>query len=193
MYGHVGQARHIPLDDFIAFVDEGGYARYAARLKALSGIIGERYDGRAAMISQQFSTYPTPSAGCAASLGAGNYPAVPARTAGRVARPRSRRSTRVEYAADTSATSATSAPARPGSRSVCLPRPAGHQIFTPAARISKAAWSGSPWWITAGDGPMHGRACSLSALSAIDLSCVRQGWAFGSCQGPPTRCWPVRS
>ena len=32
--------------------------RYAARLKALSGIIGERYRGRAAMIGQQFSTYP---------------------------------------------------------------------------------------------------------------------------------------
>ena len=74
------QARHIPLDDFIAFLDEGGYARYAARLKALSGIIGERYDGRAAI------------------------------------------------------------------------------FLTPAARISKAAWSGLPWRITAGDGPMHGRA-----------------------------------
>lgn len=57
------QARHIRLDDFIAFLDEGGYAHYAARtaarLKALSGIIGERYDGRAAMIGQQFSTYLT--------------------------------------------------------------------------------------------------------------------------------------
>ena len=54
----IGQARHIPLDGFIAFLDEGGSARYAARLKALSGIIGERYRGRAAMIGQQFSTYP---------------------------------------------------------------------------------------------------------------------------------------
>jgi len=33
-------------------------ARTAARLRALSGIIGERYDGRAAMIGQQFSTCP---------------------------------------------------------------------------------------------------------------------------------------
>ena len=42
-------ARHMPLDDFIAFLDEGGSACYAAptaaRLKALPGIIGERYDG----------------------------------------------------------------------------------------------------------------------------------------------------
>ena len=40
----IGQARHMPLDDFIAFLDEGGSAGYAARtaarLKALSGIIG---------------------------------------------------------------------------------------------------------------------------------------------------------
>jgi len=166
MYGHVGQARHIPLDDFIAFVDEGGYARYAARLKALSGIIGERYDGRAAMISQQFSTYPTPSAGCAASLGAGNYPAVPARTAGRVARPRSRRSAHAP---------STPRPPRP------RPGPAP-AAFACLARLAAGCYTGRRdlesglvrlaladhrrGWADARAGTCA--SCSASALSAID-------------------------
>ncbi len=57
----IGQARHIPQDDFIALLDEGGYARYdertATRLRALSDIISERYDGRAAVIGRRFATY----------------------------------------------------------------------------------------------------------------------------------------
>ncbi|HUY45419.1 MAG TPA: GNAT family N-acetyltransferase [Streptosporangiaceae bacterium] len=58
----IGQARHIPEEDFIAFLDEGGYARYdaqtATRLHALSDMISERYDGRAAVIGRRFTTYP---------------------------------------------------------------------------------------------------------------------------------------
>ena len=58
----VGQARHIPHDTFIGYLDEGGYARYdeqtVARLQALSEIIGERYEGRAALIGQRHTTYP---------------------------------------------------------------------------------------------------------------------------------------
>ena len=58
----VGQARHIPHHTFAGYLDEGGYARFheqtVARLHALSQIIGERYDGRAAVIGQRHTTYP---------------------------------------------------------------------------------------------------------------------------------------
>ena len=58
----IGQARHIPVEDLIAYLDEGGYTRYdfrtADRLQALSEVIGERYDGQAALIGQTFTTYP---------------------------------------------------------------------------------------------------------------------------------------
>ena len=58
----IGQARHIPADDLISYLDQGGYARYdartATRLQALSELISERYDGQAAMIGQRFTTYP---------------------------------------------------------------------------------------------------------------------------------------
>ena len=58
----IGQARHIPHGPFISYLDEGGYAHYAAqteaRLQALSEIIGERYEERAAVIGQQHTTYP---------------------------------------------------------------------------------------------------------------------------------------
>lgn len=58
----IGQARHIPEEDLIAYLDEGGYARYdfrtATRLQALSGVIGERYDGQVAVIGQRLTTYP---------------------------------------------------------------------------------------------------------------------------------------
>ena len=47
----IGQARHIPTEDLIACLDEGGYTRYdfrtADRLQALSEVIGET-----------FTTYP---------------------------------------------------------------------------------------------------------------------------------------
>ena len=50
------------VDDLVAFLDEGGYARYAARtaarLQALSGVIDERYDGQVAVIGRGFRTYP---------------------------------------------------------------------------------------------------------------------------------------
>jgi hypothetical protein len=58
----VGQVRHMPQADLIACLDEGGYARYdfrtAVRLQALSEVLGERYDGQAAVIGQRFTTYP---------------------------------------------------------------------------------------------------------------------------------------
>jgi len=58
----VGQARCIPYGTFIGYLGQGGYARYdgqtVARLQALSEIIGERYDGRAALIGQQHTSYP---------------------------------------------------------------------------------------------------------------------------------------
>jgi hypothetical protein len=58
----LGQARHIPTEGLIACLDEGGYTRYdfrtADRLQALSEVIGERYDGQAAVIGQTFTTYP---------------------------------------------------------------------------------------------------------------------------------------
>jgi hypothetical protein len=108
------------------------------------GIIGERYDGRAAMIGQQFSTYPALRAALDVLSGwgpvtiqlflrelRGVWPGGPQTP--RPPRP------------------------RPG------PAPAA---FVRLARLaagcytgrgtSKAAWSGSPWRITAGDGP--GRA-----------------------------------
>lgn len=58
----VGQARHIPRGTFIGYLDQGGYARCdgqkVARPQALSEIIGERYDGQAALIGQQHTSYP---------------------------------------------------------------------------------------------------------------------------------------
>lgn len=58
----VGQARHIPQDTFAGYLGQGGYARYdgqtVARLQALSEIIGERYDGQAAVIGQRHAGYP---------------------------------------------------------------------------------------------------------------------------------------
>jgi hypothetical protein len=54
----IGQARHIPANDLIGSLDQGGYARYdfrtADRLQALSEVIGERYGGQAAVIAQRF-------------------------------------------------------------------------------------------------------------------------------------------
>ena len=58
----IGQARHIPTEDLIACLDEGGYTRYdfrtADRLQALSEVIGEHYGGQAAVIGETFTAYP---------------------------------------------------------------------------------------------------------------------------------------
>jgi len=58
----VGQARHIPHHTFLGYLGEGGCARYdeqtVARLQALAEIIGERYNGQAAVIGQRHTTYP---------------------------------------------------------------------------------------------------------------------------------------
>ena len=57
----VSQARHIPWEDLVALLDEGGYARYdfrtATRLQDLAEIIGERYDGQVTVISRRFPGY----------------------------------------------------------------------------------------------------------------------------------------
>lgn len=58
----IGQARHVPWDDLVALLDEGGYARYdyrtAVRLQDLSKIIGERYDAQVAVIGSRYTNYP---------------------------------------------------------------------------------------------------------------------------------------
>lgn len=57
----VAQARHLPWDDLVALLDEGGYARYdfrtATRLQDLAEVIGERYDGQVAVIGRSFPGY----------------------------------------------------------------------------------------------------------------------------------------
>jgi hypothetical protein len=57
----VAQARHLPWDDLVALLDEGGYARYdfrtATRLQDLAGVIGERYSGQVAMIGRSVPDY----------------------------------------------------------------------------------------------------------------------------------------
>jgi len=57
----VAQARHLPWDDLVALLDEGGYARYdfrtATRLQDLAGVIGERYGGQVAVIGRSFPDY----------------------------------------------------------------------------------------------------------------------------------------
>ena len=63
----IGQAGRIPRGTFIAFLDEGGYAHYdartVARLQDLAEVVEQRYDGRAVLIGQRFTTYPALRAG----------------------------------------------------------------------------------------------------------------------------------
>lgn len=58
----IGQARCIAREDLITCLGRGGYGCYdtraAALLQSLHDVIGERYDGRAAMIGQRFPAYP---------------------------------------------------------------------------------------------------------------------------------------
>jgi hypothetical protein len=58
----IGQARHVPSEELVALLDEGGYARYdfrtAERLQALSEVIGERYDEQTAEIGRRYQSYP---------------------------------------------------------------------------------------------------------------------------------------
>lgn len=71
----IGQVRHVPSADLIGLLDAGGYARYdfrtANRLLALSELIGERYDGQAAVIGRRFGAYPGLSAALEALPGWG--------------------------------------------------------------------------------------------------------------------------
>ena len=57
----IGQTRHIPEEDLIAYLGRGGYGYYdtraAALLRSLGDVVGERY-GQAAVIGQRFTTYP---------------------------------------------------------------------------------------------------------------------------------------
>jgi len=119
------------------------------------GIIGERYDGRAAMIGQQFSTCPKLRAALDVLPGWGPVIIRLFRRELRGVWPGAQppRGPRAEHAADTSASSA---PARLPQRFSASP--SWRPDVTPAAGASKAAWSGLPWRITAGDGPMPGRA-----------------------------------
>ena len=111
------------------------------------GIIGERYDGRAAMIGQQFSTYPALRAALDVPSGwrlvpiqlylrelRGAGPARSRRPAGAPSPPQTPRPPRP--------------PARPGSRSVCPPRPAGRRMLHrppgPRKRPGQACLGGSP-------------------------------------------------
>jgi len=116
------------------------------------GIIGERYDGRAAMIGQQFSTYPALRAALDVLPGWG---------------PVTIQLFLRELRGVWPGRAAAARPARRVRRGHLGPGPAPAAFvrlarlaagFTPAAGTSKAAWSGSPWRITAGDGPMPGRA-----------------------------------
>lgn len=71
----IGQVRHVPSAHLIGLLDAGGYARYdfrtARRLFELSELIGERYDGQAAVIGRRFLTYPDLSTALAALPGWG--------------------------------------------------------------------------------------------------------------------------
>ena len=118
------------------------------------GIIGERYDGRAAMTGQQLSTYPTLRAALDVLPGWGPVTIqrflreLPGVWPGRAAAARPALRVRRRHLGP--------GPARLPQRLSASPGwPPG---VIPAAGTSKAAWSGSPWRITAGDGPVPGRA-----------------------------------
>ena len=70
-----GLVRHVPSAHLIGLLNAGGYARYdfraANRLLALAELIGERYDGQAAVIDRRFGAYPGLSAALAALPGWG--------------------------------------------------------------------------------------------------------------------------
>lgn len=57
----VTQAGDIPLDDLVALLDEGGYARYdfrmATRLRDLAQVISEHYSGQVAVLGRRFPSY----------------------------------------------------------------------------------------------------------------------------------------
>ena len=55
------QARHMPWNDLVALLDEGGYVRYdfqtATRLQLLSEVIDDHYGGRTAAMGRRFHSY----------------------------------------------------------------------------------------------------------------------------------------
>jgi hypothetical protein len=57
----VACARHVPWEDLVALLDEGGYARYdfrtATRLQALSEMLDRHFNGQVAAIGRLFSGY----------------------------------------------------------------------------------------------------------------------------------------
>lgn len=58
----IDRARHVPSEDLVRLLDAGGYARYdfrtADRLRLLSELIDERYDGQVAVIGRRYRDYP---------------------------------------------------------------------------------------------------------------------------------------
>jgi hypothetical protein len=58
----IDQVRHVPTEDLVRLLDEGGYARYdfrtATRLRVLSELVDERFDGQVAVIGQRYQVYP---------------------------------------------------------------------------------------------------------------------------------------
>jgi hypothetical protein len=58
----IDQARHVPAEDLVRLLDEGGYARYdfrtASQLRILSELIDERFDGQVAVIGERYQVYP---------------------------------------------------------------------------------------------------------------------------------------
>jgi hypothetical protein len=144
----IGQARHIPQGAFIGYLDEGGYAdaRTVARLQHLSGIIDERYDGRAALIGQRFTTYPALRAALDVLPG---WRPVPIQLFLRELRgsglARSRRSTRAP-----STRRATSASPASGQTRMFPASPSSPHL-TPIPGTSTADWSRSPSRITTGE------------------------------------------
>lgn len=58
----IDRARHVPPEDLVRLLDAGGYARYdfrtADRLRLLSELVDERYDGQVCLIGRQYRAYP---------------------------------------------------------------------------------------------------------------------------------------
>jgi len=194
----IGQARHIPQGAFIAYLDEGGYARYdartVARLQDLSEIIDERYDGRAALIGQGFTTYPALRAALDVLPGGGPVTIQLFLRELRGVWPGAQPplDPRAEYAA----------------RHLGLPGPGPDPDVPPLAQLPAESHtdprdleSGLVRLTLAhhhrGMGPCPGGdRCVLLMLtvrSVTEHTRWEAGWAFGSCQDPLTQCSQGRS
>lgn len=146
----IGQARHIPQGTSIAYLDEGGYARYdaltVARLQGLSEIIGERYDGRAAVIGQRHTTYPALRGDLDVLPGWGPVTIQLFLRELRGVWPGAQPP--LDACAEHAAASASLAP---GQTRMFPASPSSPPNLTPIPGTSKADWSGSPSRITTGE------------------------------------------